>query len=183
MQVVFVNTSLPDKRIQLINSKTVLDKMLKNSTDIVAEYVIKIYSKRPRKLALENWCLANYISQLYIIHPNDDFAAKKEENVNDDREIESDSEEIDDHLTVITLKNEIKIRRRQNNKILRYVRFNKKSDEENHFREKLLLFLHWSKERTDLISTNNTYKDHYTAVKGSVDCKCKEYAHHVEELE
>ena len=33
----------------------------------------------------------------------------------------------------------IKILRRQNNKIQRYLRFSKKSDEENHFREKLLL--------------------------------------------
>ena len=36
-QVVFVNTSLPDKRIQLIKSKTVLDEMPDDSTDIVAE--------------------------------------------------------------------------------------------------------------------------------------------------
>ena len=63
------------------------------------------------------------------------------------------------------------------------MRFSKKSDEENHFCEKLLLFLPWRKEDTDLISTYNTYKDHYTAVKGRVDSKCKEYEHHVEELE
>ena len=180
-QVVFVNTSLPDKRIQLIKSKTVLDEMPDDLTDIVAENVIKRYSKRPK--ALENWCLADYISQLDIIYPNDDSAAKKGEDVNDDREIESDSEEFDDDLTVITLKNGIKIRCRQNNKILRYVRFSKKSDEENHFCEKLLLFLPWRKEDTDLISTYNTYKDHYTVVKGRVDSKCKEYEHHVEELE
>ena len=143
--------------------------------------IIKRYSKRLK--ALENWCLADYISQLDIICPNDDSAAKKEEDVNDDREIENDSEEFDDDLTVNTLKHGIKIRRRQNNKILRYVRFSKKSDEENHFREKLLLFLPWRKEDTDLISTYNTYKDHYTAVKGRVDSKCKEYEYHVEELE
>ena len=81
-QVVFVNTSLPDKRIQLIKSKTVLDEMPDDLTDIVAENVIKRYSKRPK--ALENWCLADYISQLDIIYPNDDSAARKEEDVNHD---------------------------------------------------------------------------------------------------
>ena len=48
---------------------------------------------------------------------------------------------------------------------------------------KSFLFLPWRKEDTDLISTYNTYKDHYTVVKGRVDSKCKEYEHHVEVLE
>ena len=124
-QMVFINTSLPDKRIQLIKLKTVLHVMPEDSTDVIAENVIKRYSKRPK--ALENWCLADYISQLDIVYPNCDSVAEKVEDVNDDSEIESDSEEFDDNLTVITLKNGIKIRRRQNNKILRYVRFSKKN--------------------------------------------------------
>ena len=45
--VVFVNTAMPDKRIQLIKSKSVLDEMPDYSTDIVAEKVIKRYAKRP----------------------------------------------------------------------------------------------------------------------------------------
>ena len=156
-------------------------KCLKIQQMLYAENVITRYSKRPK--ALENWCLADYISQLDIVYPNDDSAAEKVEDVNDDREIESDSEQFDDNLTVITLKNGIKIRRRQNNKILRYVRFSKKTDEENHFREMLLLFLPWRNEDTDLISTYKTYKDHYTAVRGWIDCKCREYENHVEELQ
>ena len=112
-QVVFVNTSLPGQRIQLIKYKTVLD--------------------------------------------------------------ESD--------TLLTLKNGIKIKQRKNSKILRYVRFNVRSDEENTFHEKLWLFLPWRNESADLISTYDTYKGHYTAVKRMVDYKCKQYGHHVEELE
>ena len=63
--------------------------------------------------------------------------------MNDDDHIEQVVQEFDESHTLLTLKNGIKIKRRKINRILRYVRFNARSDEENHFREKLLLFLPW----------------------------------------
>ena len=48
---------------------------------------------------------------------------------------------------------------------LRYVRFNLKTDSENHYRESLLLFLPWRNEDTDLIKNYNTYEEHFNAVK------------------
>ena len=74
-QVVFVNTSVPQNRIQLIKSKAVLDEMPGDSTDIVSENVIKRYAKRPKQL--ENWCLADYVSRLDIIYPKDDSATEE----------------------------------------------------------------------------------------------------------
>ena len=157
-QVVFVNTSIPDKRTQLIKSKSVLDEMPDDSTDIVAENAIKRYAKRPR--ALENWCLADYVAQLDIVYPEDEFSEEKDDEVNDDDHNEQVVQEFDESHTLLTLKNGIRIRRRKNNRILRYVRFSARSDEENHFREKLLLFLPWRNESTDLIGTFDSYKDH-----------------------
>ena len=52
-QVVFVNISMPDKGIQLIKAKSVLDEMADDSTDIIHENSIKRYAKRLK--ALENW--------------------------------------------------------------------------------------------------------------------------------
>ena len=172
---------MPDKRIQLIKSKSVLDEMPDDSTDIVAENAIKRYAKRPR--AVENLCLADYVAQLDIVYPEDEFSEEKDDEVNDDDHIEQVVQEFDESHTLLTLKNGIKIKRRKNNKILRYVRFSARSDEENHFREKLLLFLPWRNESTDLIGTYESYKYHYTAVRRMVDHKCKEYEHHAEELE
>ena len=174
-QVVFVNTSMPDKRIQLIKSKSVLDEMPDDSTDIIAETAIKRYAKRPR--ALENWCLIDYVAQLDIIYPEDEFSEENDDEVNDDDHIEQIAQEFDESHSLLTLKNVIKSKRRKNNK-----RFNARSDEENHFREKLLLFLPWRNDSTDLIGTYDSYKDHYTAVRRIVDHKCKEYEHRVEEL-
>ena len=105
-QVVFVNTSMPDKHIQLIKSKSVLDEMPDDSTDIIAETAIKTYAKRPR--ALENWCLADYVAQLDIIYPEDEFSEEKADEVNDDDHIEQVAQEFDESHTLLTLKMELK---------------------------------------------------------------------------
>ena len=152
-----------------------------DSTDIVAENAIKRHAKRPR--ALENWCLADYVTQLDNVYLEDEFSEEKDDEVNDDDHNEQVVQEFDESHTLLTLKNGIKIRRRKNNRILRYVRFSARSDEEKHFREKLLLFLPWRNESTDLIGTYDSYKDHYIAVRRVVGHKCKEYEHDVEELE
>jgi hypothetical protein len=57
--------------------------MSPDSTDIEAENIIKRYSNRPR--ALENWCLADYVSQLDIKYPKkklEDTANFKDDNLN-----------------------------------------------------------------------------------------------------
>ena len=180
--VVFINTSTSDKRVQLLKPKSVLDELPANSTDILADNIIKRYAKRPK--ALENYCLADYVSQLDVVYPKEENDNTFEDENNDDEISEkTDDNLFDDHETVLTLKNGIKIKRRSNHKIIRYVRFNPKSDEENHFREKLLLFFPWRDETTDLIGKCMTYREHYLSMKRIIDWKCSSYEHHVEELE
>jgi hypothetical protein len=64
---VAANTSPSDQRSFLLKETSTLQKMSPDSTDIEAENDIKRYSNRPR--ALENWCLADYVSQLDIKYP------------------------------------------------------------------------------------------------------------------
>ena len=122
--VVFINTSEPNQRIQLLKGKSALDEMPDSSTDIVADNLIKRYSKRPK--CLENWCLADYVSQLEIVYPSDDddndnnCSTSQDINEDDDLHLQ---EVFSDEQTVVVLKNGVKIRRRQNHKVIRYVRF------------------------------------------------------------
>ena len=73
--------------------------------------------------------------------------------------------------------------RRKIPKVIRYVRYNKKKDHENYFREKLMLFMPWRNEAKDLLGTFDTYEAHYNSMKTSLEAKCNEYEHHVDELE
>ena len=67
--------------------------------------------------------------------------------------------------------------------VLRYVRFNKRKDEENHCREKLVLFYPWKDKEVDLLSCCSSYKEHNESIKHVNDHKCSQYEHHIDELE
>ena len=180
--VVYINTSVPEKRIQLLKQKSVLDNLPANSKDIMSDNVIKRYSRRPK--VLSNWCLADYVSQLDIIYPheNDGFDVDNDDDKCNEDENE-DNEELDDLETVTVLRNGIKIKRRKKSKIIRYVRFNKKSDEENHCREKILLFFPWRDEEKDLMGNFSTYKQHYESMKRIIDMKCRDYEYNADDLD
>ena len=160
--VVFIKTSEPSQSIQLLKEKSALDEKPDSSTDIVADNLIKRYSKRPK--CLENWCLADYVSQLEIVYLSDDDDITVLQDISKDDDLHL-QEVFSDEQTVVILKNGIKIRRPQSHKVILYVRYNSKSDEENYFREKILLFLPWRNEATDLFGCYKTYKQHYEARK------------------
>ena len=75
--VVFINTSTPEERTFLLKSKEALEKLPPDSTNIEADNIIKRYSKRPK--ALENWCLADYVSQLEVKYGSTDNRSKNVE--------------------------------------------------------------------------------------------------------
>ncbi|XP_060603545.1 uncharacterized protein LOC132756482 [Ruditapes philippinarum] len=180
--VVFINTSVPNQRVQLLKSKSALDELPADSTDIMSDNIIKRYSKRPK--ALDNYCLADYVSQLEVIYPDDKEDISNSEQNDDEKHDEMSGDEyFDDCQNICVLKSGIKIRRRRNSKIIRYVRFNRKTDEENYYREKLLLFYPWRNEERDLLGHFATHKEKYESVQNAVNEKCACYEHHVDELE
>ena len=65
--IVFINTSIPEERIFLLKSKSVLDELPAESTNIEADNIIQRYAKRPRQL--EKFCLADYVSTVDIVYP------------------------------------------------------------------------------------------------------------------
>ena len=79
--------------------------------------------------------------------------------------------------------NGTKYKKRKIARIIRYVRYNKKNDSENYYRERLMLFIPWRNEEKDLISGFETFEAHYKALKTSIESKSNEYEHHAEELE
>ena len=80
-------------------------------------------------------------------------------------------------------KNGTKYKKRKVPRIIRYVKYNKKKDPENYFREQLMLFVPWQNEQNDLLGSFDTYEAHYNSVQTSLISKRNEYEHHIEELE
>ncbi len=79
------------------------------------------------------------------IDNTDDDICQNADNGTEDQGTE-DMDVASNQTVVCTLKNEIKIIKRKRAKVIRSIRCNKKFDEENFYRQKLLLFYPWRKE-------------------------------------
>ena len=189
--IVFVNTSVPEERIFLLKPKAALDELPAESTDVESDNVIQRYSKRPKQLS--KYCLADYVSKVYIIYPKGNKVPEKVNDKNDDDQGDSSSsneseDSLDDDNSqgsdlLYKTKNGIKYKKRKVPRIIRYVKYNKKKDPENYFREQLMLFVPWRNEQKDLLGSFDTYEAHYNSVQTSLIPKRNEYEHHIEELE
>ncbi|VDI06331.1 Hypothetical predicted protein [Mytilus galloprovincialis] len=187
-QVVFINTSPPDKRIFLLKQTSALEKLSPDSVDIESGNDIKRYSKRPG--TLENWCLADYISQLEVKFPKKISDNEGDNAIDTDHEKEASDTENDENFETsisnkvkITMKNGITIRQLKTCKVIRYVRFNKKTDPENFYRERLMLFYPWRNELMDLKNGFETYQQMYQTVRRIIENKAKQYENNAEELD
>ena len=189
--IVFINTSIPEERIFLLKSKAALGELPAQSTDVELENVIQRYSKRPRQLG--KFCLADYVSKIDIVYPKGNKLPEKVDDTNDDDSFVISSEDEDDDCLdnsnsqssdlLFKSKNGTKYKKRKVPRIIRYVKYNKKKDPENYFREQLMLFVPWRNEQKDLIGSFDTYEAHYNSVQTSLISKRNEYEHHAEELE
>ena len=189
--IVFVNTSVPEERIFLLKPKAALDELPAESTDVESDNVIQRYSKRPKQLS--KFCLADYVSKVDIIYPKGNKVPEKVNDKNDDDRCDSSSSnESEDSLDddnnrgsdlLYKTKNGTKYKKRKVPRIIRYVKYNKKKDPENYFREQLMLFVPWRNEQKDILGSFDTYEAHYNSVQTSLIPKRNEYEHHIEELE
>ena len=181
-KVVFINTSPSGKRTFLLKKSSALEKLSPNSTNIESDNDIKRYSMRPK--ALENWCLADYVSQLETQFPrkmNESESGCEDDSTDEDSEIEESFES--SGKINITLKNGITIKQRNSFQVIRYVRFNKKTDSENFYRERLMLFYPWRNETTDLKKNYATHEQMYMTIHRTLENKARQYENNVEELD
>ena len=84
---------------------------------------------------------------------------------------------------VLELPNGIVIKKRRVPRILRYVNYNIKRDPENHYRERLMLFLPWRNEEDDLSEGFQTYEEHYMAKQSLIASMRKKYENFNDSLE
>ena len=120
------------------------------------------------------------------------FPKKVDDTNDDDSLVDTSGDESDDSFEddnsqnsdlLFEAKNGTKYKKRKVPRIIRYVKYNKKRDPENYFREQLMLFVPWRNEQKDLMGSFGTYEARYNSVQTSLVSKRNEYEHHAEELE
>ena len=126
--IVFINTSVPEERIFLLEPKATLDELPAESTDVESDNVIQRYSKRPKQLS--KFCLADYVSKVDIIYPKGNKLPEKVNDKNDDDRCDSSSsneseDSLDDDNSqrldlLYKTKNGTKYKKRKVPRIIRY---------------------------------------------------------------
>ena len=154
-EVIFVNTSPPGDRVELLKPMNEIQEMEDECDEIHSGGILKRYAERPASLqnaTLADWA-AWYDSSKHVKKKTkitqidlDNFPT---ESLIDE---ETDDDDVcDDNMTD---KSQAKggIKKRTNSRVIRSVWFNREAQPEKHYCELLMLFTPWRNEETDLIS-------------------------------
>jgi hypothetical protein len=163
-EVIFILTQPENERYATLKDLETLKKLLPTSKDIYKRTVNDFYATRPSKF--ENVCLAVFVSHY-------DFVSKKRYDLkfniscdsDSERESDRDSDGFDDlnlddepsdcavdaRSNYFALPNDIGyLREREYPKVIRYVRYDKKKERTNYYREQLMLYKPWRKLALEL---------------------------------
>ncbi|KAJ8018509.1 ATP-dependent DNA helicase PIF1 [Holothuria leucospilota] len=175
----FINTSPPNERTFLLKSTELLEQMDPDDTNIECGNIIERYKRRPR--LLRKWCLADYASKLVITYPREDKFWEDEDDFEDDPSCAMTELDGECHLNAeeceidIKLPNGVHIKSCKSHKVLRFVNYDSTMDPENYFREKIMLYLPWRTEPSDLLGGFHTYEQHFISAKSHIQQKMDFY--------
>ena len=114
------------------------------------------------------------MSDLRLEYPkNVTFEDPFDDNFDDDPLDPAEGNTLDSQI--LELPNGIIIKKRRVPRILRYVNYNIERDPENHFWERLMLFLPWRNAEDDLSGGFQTYEEHYMTKQSPIAPMRKKY--------
>ena len=172
----FVNTGPPNERVSILKSKTLLDQMDAESTDVLCKGLLNNYAERPSQL--ENVCLAEFASCFEKKKKPSTRKKQVECYLKEDAydEDKLDDPDIQDDIDVeYVLEDGTILYQRKVPKILRCVRYSVHNDPENYYREKIMLYLPWREEEIDIIKNFPSYQMCYLANRQTIDDMCLIY--------
>ncbi|XP_070175663.1 uncharacterized protein [Littorina saxatilis] len=161
---VFINTSRPEKRVRMLKAQQILKEMNPESTDVMSPGLLDKYVSRPE--SMDGVSLAEFVADYNINskdpvddQPHDDEEHRADRDVNTDQRVK-----LNNGHGFVT--------KRRWSKVIRYCNFNKLKDEDDYYREQLMLFHPWRNEEQDLISINREtkFKTHEDSIS-RVRCK------------
>lgn len=187
--IVFVDTSTPETRTALLRTTSDLKLLPKNSTNIESDSPLKRYKRRPS--CIYKFCYADFVSGFDVLPgkalrkpsevlecdpelPEDDYDVDVEDEIVHELEVERNTDSGEKEQTY-EFKDGLVMRKRKKQKVLRYCRISKNTDEEQHYRGLIMLFTVWRNEERDLLGGFNAYKDSYNSKKDEILSNQRKY--------
>ena len=176
--VVFINTSPPAERVELLKPLSEIEKMSDESEEIHSGGLLKRYIERPdilRNITLADWaawydsCGTQKDKKVQKKADTDNLLLETEDE-NNDNELDIDENSFTSDPSHKTIK------RRSQARIIRSVWFHKEAQPENHYRELIMLFTAWRNEETDLIRKYSSFQEHYIARYVEITKQMTQYA-------
>ena len=161
----YINTSPPEEHVGLTKSLEELEQLNPKSKDVTYKSNIDKYMMCPTKLML--WCLADFVAKIDI-----EYSKQKMADIQPDEAI-IDPEQLEDHIENLTyndiddsfpieMRNGIILKLQTKNKIINFRNYRLKTDPEEYYRERLMLYVPWKKE-SDILGNFHTYEDAFSA--------------------
>ena len=178
-QVIFINTTPPEERVQLLKPMNEIEEMDDDSEEVHSSGLLNRYKQRPA--SFENISLADWAA-LYDSCQKP-FMKKSKSTDLDNLPLETidDDENNDDELFDCAKESTQvgkpgKPKQHLKPRIIRSVWFNVKSQSEKHYRELIMLFTSWRNEETDLMGNSSSYQEYYLLLKEQIDKQMMQYA-------
>ena len=178
-QVIFINTTPPEERVQLLKPMNEIEEMDDDSEEVHCSGLLNRYKQRPA--SFENISLADWAA-LYDSCQKP-FMKKSKSTDLDNLPLETiDDDENNDDELFDCAKESTQVGKPGNPKqhlkprIIRSVWFNVKSQSEKHYRELIMLFTSWRNEETDLMGNSSSYQEYYLLLKEQIDKQMMQYA-------
>ena len=167
-KVLFVNTDRESERTAVLKPKKDLDDKDGDDEDIFQKNIIIRYASRPN--SLEDMCLAsfaaNYATRYNDGEDLDDSVPQVLDEQNEEAQERSYRDAYPKNITLRDDKGRMHKRRRE--AVIRFRRFNSAKDTSNFYRAKLMLYLPWRDEESDLIGNYTDFSAHYQAIKNVI---------------
>ena len=174
--VIFISTSPPAERVELLQPLTKIENMDDDSEEIQSGGLLKRYVERPK--CMQNVTLADWAAW-YDGCGQKSYTKTNEKTDFDDLQIENEDGLNDDEILNVTpdvmptISKSIK--KRSQARIIGRVWFNREAKPEKCFRELLMLLNPWRNEGTDLLKNYSSYEEHYMNRREKISKQMQQY--------
>ena len=147
--VIYINTNTRDKRVGLLKSSQLLENLKADDENIFETSLLDRYMARPDSLT--DLCLAEFAAWFIPCQSN--------------KKSSSEQSMLDSRKGIITLKEGLgKMRKKRIPSVIRFFLGKNDKDQDSKFRRKLMLYLPWRSENTDLLKHHLSHQAHYESV-------------------
>ena len=152
--VIFVDTTVKEKRIAVLKDRDALSRLGENDTDVFNKSLIDKYQHRPHEV--QSTCLAEFAASYTVDYRGGD---------NDDNDCDAlpgnnDSDIPLSSSKIVLINGFGKITKRRRHAVIRFRRYSKDVDPNNWYRAKLMLYYPWYDESNDILGGCKTYEEH-----------------------